>query len=174
MAGIMLRPMRADDVEEIARISKATGFFYPEEVEMARELALEAAAAGDASGYHVHVATQDQKAAGYVCFGPTPLTRGTWDIYWIAVDPQQQRQGIGNRLMSLAEEEIRSRAGRLVLVETSSRELYEPTREFYKRLGYQEVSYIPDFYDVGDSRVTFAKNLSEGGVHTIRSWTAQL
>lgn len=168
MAGITLRRMRADDVEEIVRISKATGFFYPEEVEVARELALEAAEEGEASGYHVHVATQGQKAAGYVCFGPTPLTRGTWDIYWIAVDPQQQRQGIGNRLMSLAEEEIRSREGRLVLVETSSRELYEPTRGFYRRMGYQEVSYIPDFYDKGDGRVTFAKILAQGGVHTIR------
>ncbi len=168
MAGITLRPMRADDVEDIVRISKATGFFYPEEVEMARELALEAAKDGDASGYHVHVATQGQKAAGYVCFGPTPLTRGTWDIYWIAVDPQQQRQGIGNRLMRLAEEKILAQKGRLVLVETSSRELYEPTREFYKRLGYQEVSYIPDFYDVGDGRVTFSKKLSEGGGNKTR------
>ena len=168
MAGITLRRMRTDDVEEMVRITRATGFFYPEEVEVAREVLLEAAEKGQTSGYHVHVATQGQKAAGYVCFGPTPLTRGTWDIYWIAVDPQQQRQGIGNRLMSLAEEEIRSRQGRLVLLETSSRELYEPTREFYKRLGYQEVSYIPDFYDIGDGRVTFAKVLSQGGGQTMK------
>lgn len=168
MAGIMLRPMRADDVEEMVRITRATGFFYPEEVEMAREVLLEAAENGEASGYHVHVATRGQQAAGYVCFGPTPLTRGTWDIYWIAVDPQQQRQGIGNRLMSLAEEEIRSQEGRLVLAETSSRELYEPTRTFYRCLGYQQVSFIPDFYDEGDGRVTFAKVLSQGGGNKMR------
>ena len=155
--------MRTEDVEEMVRITRATGFFYPEEVEVAREVLLEAAENGDTSGYYVHVATQGQKVAGYVCFGPTPLTRGTWDVYWIAVDPQQQRQGIGNNLMSLAEDEIRSHDGRLVLVETSSRELYEPTRGFHKRLGYQEVSFIPDFYDVGDGRVTFAKVLSQGG-----------
>ncbi|MFH1141573.1 MAG: GNAT family N-acetyltransferase [Chloroflexota bacterium] len=160
--------MRTDDVEEMVRITRATGFFYPEEVDVAREVLLEAAESGETSGYHVHVATQGQKAAGYVCFGPTPLTRGTWDIYWIAVDPPQQRQGIGNRLMSLAEEEIRSHAGRLILVETSSRALYDPTRGFYSRLGYQEVSYIPDFYDVGDGRVTFAKVLSQGGGNTMR------
>ncbi|MEK7778384.1 MAG: GNAT family N-acetyltransferase [Chloroflexota bacterium] len=168
MAGITLRPMRDDDVEEIVRISKATGFFNPEEVEMARELALEAVERGDASGYHFRVATRGQHVAGYVCFGPTPLTRGTWDLYWIAVDPQQQRQGIGDRLMSLAEDEIIARNGRLVLVETSSREQYEPTRTFYRCLGYQEVSFIPDFYDVGDSRVVFAKNLSQGGVNKAR------
>ncbi|MDO8750097.1 MAG: N-acetyltransferase [Dehalococcoidia bacterium] len=168
MAGITLRPMRADDVEEIVRISKATGFFNPQEVEVAGELALEAAEKGDASGYHFRVAIRSQQVAGYVCFGPTPLTKGTWDLYWIAVDPQQQRLGIGNRLMSLAEEEIRLQQGRLVLVETSSRALYEPTREFYKRLGYQEVSYIPDFYDKGDGRVTFAKVLPQGGANKMR------
>lgn len=165
--GIGLRPMRTDDVEEMVRITSATGFFYPEEVEVAREVLLEAAENGESSGYHAHVATRGQKAAGYVCFGPTPLTRGTWDIYWIAVDPQQQRQGIGNRLMGLAEEQIRSHEGRLVLAETSSRELYEPTRGFYRRMGYQEVSYIPDFYDVGDGRVTFAKVLTQGGGNTM-------
>ena len=168
MTGISLRPMRTEDVEEMIRITRATGFFYPEEVEVAREVLLEAAEKGEESGYQVHVAVQGQKAAGYVCFGPTPLTKGTWDIYWIAVDPQQQRLGIGNRLMSLAEEKIRSQKGRLVLVETSSRELYEPTREFYRRMGYQEVSNIPDFYDVGDGRVTFAKDLSQGGGHAMR------
>ncbi len=168
MTGISLRPMRTNDVEEMVRITSATGFFYPQEVEVAREVLLEAAEDGEASGYHVQVAVLDERAVGYVCFGPTPLTKGTWDIYWIAVDPQQQGQGIGNRLMSLAEEEIRSKDGRLVLVETSSRDLYVPTRGFYKRMGYQEVSYIPDFYDIGDGRVTFAKVLSQGGGQTMR------
>ena len=167
MTNVELRPMRPEEVEELVRITRDTGFFYPEEVEVAREVLLEAAQNGEASGYRVHVAALGQQALGYVCFGPTPLTRGTWDVYWIAVAPQRQRQGVGVRLMRLAEEEILLQGGRLVLVETSSRSLYEPTRRFYRDLGYREVSCIPDFYDVGDGRVTLAKVLPQGGGQTM-------
>ena len=163
MTDVALRPMRPEEVEELVRITRDTGFFHPEEVEVARDVLSEAAQNGDASGYRVRVAALRQQLLGYVCFGPTPLTHGTWDVYWIAVDHQRQRQGIGVRLMHLAEEEISLQRGRLVLVETSSRDMYEPTRRFYLALGYREVSCIPDFYDVGDGRVTLAKVLPQGG-----------
>ena len=45
-------------------------------------------------------------------------------------------------------------------METSSKDLYSPTREFYLSIGYREVSRITDFYDVGDDRVTYAKTVS--------------
>ncbi len=122
----------------------------------------EASAQGEASGYLAFVAEDGQAPLAYICFGPTPLTIGTWDIYWIAVDPHHQRRGLGAMLTSLAEEEVRRRQGRLILVETSSQELYTPTRAFYDRIGYQEIGRIPDFYDVGDSKVTYSKTVAKG------------
>jgi D-alanine-D-alanine ligase len=165
---VRLRRMVPDDLPELVHITEDTGFFRPEEVVVAREVLTEAASGGEGSGYQVYVAADpsaEGRRLGYVCFGPTPLTRGTWDLYWIAVAPQHQGLGIGRRLMGRAEEEVQLNGGRQIVVETSSQELYEPTRRFYCSLGYQEVSRIPDFYDRGDAKVTFAKALSQGGDH---------
>lgn len=167
MVDLTLRPMHPEEVVELVRITQATGFFHPQEVEVAQEVLSEAAQKGEASGYYVRVAAGHHRLLGYVCFGPTPLTRGTWDVYWIAVDPASQGQGVGHRLMGLAEGEICSRGGRLVLVETSSKDQYQPTRQFYRRLGYREVSCIADFYEVGDDQVVFGKVLSQGGDRTM-------
>lgn len=156
-----LRPMQPSDRDCLVTITSATGFFRQEEVEVAREVLSEAAEKGEASGYRVRVAAEGERPLGYVCFGATPLTRNTWDIYWLAVDPQMQHQGLGSMLMRLAESEICRCSGRLVLVETSSQDLYEPTHRFYLSRGYREVSRIPDFYDVGDDKLTFAKELTE-------------
>lgn len=164
-AEVTLRPLVPDDLPELVHITEDTGFFRPEEVAVAREVLTEAALRGEGSGYQVYVAADDQRRLGYVCFGPTPLTKGTWDLYWIAVDSKHQGRGIGKRLMGQAEEEVQLNGGRQIVVETSSQELYEPTRRFYCSLGYQEVSRIPDFYDSGDAKVTFAKALSRGGDH---------
>ncbi|MSQ06493.1 MAG: N-acetyltransferase [Dehalococcoidia bacterium] len=158
-----LRPMRPDDLPILVRLTADTGFFRPEEVVVAEEVLADAAAKGAKSEYRTYVAANGGGVMGYVCFGSTPLTRGTWDIYWIAVDRSHQGQGIGKQLMQFAEGEILRHGGRLVLAETSSQDLYEPTRQFYLRLKYHEVSRIPDFYDVGDARVTFAKVLPSGG-----------
>lgn len=156
-----LRPMQPSDRDCLVTITSATGFFRQEEVEVAREVLTEAARQGEASSYRVRVAAEGERPLGYVCFGPTPLTQNTWDIYWLAVDPQMQHQGLGSKLMRLAESEICRCSGRLVLVETSSQDLYEPTHRFYLSRGYREVSRIPDFYDVGDDKLTFAKELTE-------------
>jgi len=45
-------------------------------------------------------------------------------------------QGLGKKLMDLAEQYIRNAGGRLFIVETSGRESYRPTRTFYERIGY--------------------------------------
>lgn len=156
-----LRPMLPSDRDCLVTITSATGFFRQEEVEVAREVLTEASSKGEASGYRVRVAADGDRPLGYVCFGPTPLTRNTWDIYWLAVDPQMQHQGLGSKLVRRAESEICRCSGRLVLVETSSQELYHPTHRFYLSRGYREVSRIPDFYDVGDDKVTFAKALTD-------------
>lgn len=154
-----LRPMRPQDVAALVRITRDTGFFRPDEVTTAQEVLEECVAKGESSGYYVHVSEESGNPLGYVCFGPTPLTIGTWDLYWIAVAPEHQGRGIGTRLIRLAEAEMCQRGGRQVLVETSSQELYAPTRRFYCSSGYQEVSRVPDFYDLGDAKVIFAKSL---------------
>jgi ribosomal protein S18 acetylase RimI-like enzyme len=127
------------------------------------ELVDEWLAEGEASGYFTYVLADDEAphpVRGYVCFGPAPMTDGTFDLYWIAVDPDDQGRGFGGRLLAAAEEEVRARGGRLLLIETASQASYAPTVRFYERAGYTIVSRIRDYYRPGDDKLVFAKHFA--------------
>ncbi len=109
--------------------------------------------------YQVLVAVRDDKVVGYVCYGPTPMTEGTFDLYWIASSPEVRGQGIGVSLVSAMEGDIRRRKGRLIRVETSAMEAYGPTRGFYAAMQYREESRFRDFYKVGEDLIILAKRL---------------
>jgi len=111
------------------------------------------------SGYHILVAEVDSIVTGYICYGPTPMTEGTWDIYWMAVAQEKQNQGIGSALMKYAEKAILRAKGRLAIIETSSTPAYEKTRHFHLRHGYEIVARIPDFYAPGDDKLILQKRL---------------
>ena len=111
------------------------------------------------SGYHIQVAEVDSTVVGYICYGPTPLTEGTWDIYWVAVTRERQGQGTGSALMKSAEKEIVKAKGRLSIIETSSTPAYEKTRHFHISQGYEIIARIPDFYAPGDDKLILQKLL---------------
>ena len=90
---------------------------------------------------------------GYACYGATPGTTGTYDLYWIAVHPEHQGEGGGSRLLDEVERRLRDREARLLVVETSSRTDYESTRRFYERREYREFARLSDFYAFDDDRV---------------------
>lgn len=115
----------------------------------------------EASGYNFLVYRAGGRVLGYACFGPHPLTQGTFDLYWIAVDPTARRRGVGRALLSQVEAEVRARAGRLLLIETSGTPEYAPTRRFYVSCGYPCIATIPDFYAPGDDLLFFCKRLGE-------------
>lgn len=153
------RPLEARDRDAVAAILERVGNFSHEERNTALELIDAWLTVGEASDYLCWVLEDETGVRGYLCIGPTPLTDGTFDLYWIAVDPSAQGRGYGHALTSLAEAEARARGGRLLLIETASQETYAPTVRFYERAGYDLVSRIPDFYKVGDDKLTFAKRL---------------
>jgi ribosomal protein S18 acetylase RimI-like enzyme len=94
---------------------------------------------------------------GYICFGPTPMTRGTFDLYWIAVHPAHRGAGVGKLLVARMEEEIASEGARLVRVETEGNAEYAATRLFYERIGYLVVARIRDFYDADNDLYIWGK-----------------
>jgi ribosomal protein S18 acetylase RimI-like enzyme len=156
---VKIRPLIAEDKPVIMEMLGHTPEFTPEEVAVAGELIDDYLDQGIASGYHHLVAVTDLRAAGYICYGPTPLTEGTWDVYWMAVSPERKGQGMGRMLLESAEEKIRAENGRLIVIETSSQESYVPTRGFYLARGYGEIASIPDYYKPGDGLVVFQKRL---------------
>jgi len=140
-------------------ILRATPEFLPHEVEIAEELIDACLADQKESGYYILVAEADGRVAGYICFGNTPLTEGTWDIYWLAVERALQGQGIGRALMKEAEESIKAMHGRLAVIETSGKPDYNKTIRFHIQQGYKETAIIPDFYAVGDPKIIMVKKL---------------
>ena len=153
------RPLDARDRPAIVDLVNRVRNFSTDEAEVALELVDAWLAEGEASEYICWVLEDDEGVRGYVCIGPTPLTDGTFDLYWIAVDPSAQGRGYGQILTRVAEDEARARGGRLLLIETASHETYSATSRFYERAGYELVSRIPDFYKEGDDRLTFAKRI---------------
>ena len=132
--------------------------FTPEEVSCALEL-IDLAMKPDHPDYQVLVALKDKQLVGYVCYGPTPMTEGTFDLYWIASHPQTRGQGVGAALIAAMEGDIRQRHGRLIRVETSATEAYGPTRGFYEGMKYREEARIKDFYKVGDDLIILTKRV---------------
>ncbi|PIS27719.1 MAG: GNAT family N-acetyltransferase [Candidatus Marinimicrobia bacterium CG08_land_8_20_14_0_20_45_22] len=132
--------------------------FSSEEVNVAMELIDVCLNQKEQKDYKIHVATDETDSiVGYVCYGPTPATVGTFDLYWIVVDVVCQNQGIGKQLLQFVEGEVSRKVGRLIIIETSSVEKYLPTRGFYLRNGYTIAAQIKDFYREGDDRVIFVK-----------------
>ena len=135
-------------------MTRAVGLFREEEIPVAVEVFEATAAANDT--YEGLAAVQDGEVVGWISWGPTPGTLGTFDLYWIVIDPAHHGQGIGTVLVDEMERLVAGRA-RLIVVETAGRADYASTREFYSRRGYEAISVIPDFYAPGDDKVTFLK-----------------
>jgi ribosomal protein S18 acetylase RimI-like enzyme len=109
--------------------------------------------------YRVLVAELDDQLVGYICYGPTPMTEATWDLYWLATDSRWQRRGVAAALCRAMEDELRGLGGRLVRVETSSTDGYGAAQSFYERNGYPEACRIPGFYKPGDDLIIMFKQL---------------
>jgi len=141
------------------QILQNTPEFRPSEIVVAEEVIDSYLRDSVNSGYSVLVAEDGTAVTGYICYGLTPLTDGTWDLYWQAVMREKRGQGIGGKLMKAAEEEIRKARGRLALIETSSTPAYEKTRRFLLGQGYEVIARIPDFYSPGDDKFILQKRL---------------
>ena len=159
MGTTSVRPLTIKDKSAVIGILQATPEFLPPEVVIAEELIDAFLEEQKASGYYIYVAEHEGEIAGYVCYGDTPLTEATWDLYWIAVDHNKQGYGIGRILMKHAEEDIKRMHGKLIMVETSGKADYNKTRQFYERLNYQKLCQITDYYAPGDDLVLFAKRI---------------
>jgi len=150
------RPMPAD-VAALRRLVASTGVFYRQERAVALELLETRLAQGPRSGYSFFFAERQGELLGYAAWGQAPLTERTFDLYWIAVTPAAQGQGLGQALLELVEQAIAARGGGNLYIETSSRKAYARTRRFYLRAGYRRVATLRDFYAPDDHKLMFCK-----------------
>jgi ribosomal protein S18 acetylase RimI-like enzyme len=170
-------PLRIGPVERhhrarLAEILSRTKVFRREEVDVALELFDESLS--DPDYLFLGAFTPENELVGYACYGPTPGTDRTWDLYWIAIDPSMQGTGGGTTLLSEVERRLRELDARMLVVETSSRPDYEATRAFYTRRGYDEAARVGNFYAPDDDRIIYTKRLtttSRSGSHGVASST---
>lgn len=147
----------AADVPALRRLVAATGVFYPRERAIAVELLRERLARGARSGYSFFFAERGGELLGYAAWGRVPLTERSYDLYWIAVAPAAQREGLGQALLARVEAAVAARGGGGLYIETSSRRVYDRARRFYRDAGYRQVARLRDFYAPGDHKVMFCK-----------------
>jgi GNAT superfamily N-acetyltransferase len=165
----LLRNLSVADRDRIEEITRAVGLFREDEIPVALEVFDDAVRAGaEASPYGVGLSADpysamgaeiDGRIAGWICWGPTPCTLGTYDLYWMAVDPALQGTGLGTALITEMERRLEGVA-RLIVVETAGRPDYAATRRFYQARGYHPAATIPGFYAPGDDQVVFVKDVS--------------
>ncbi len=153
-----IRLIAAKDREPLAELLRRIDTFSPPEVNCALEL-IDLALTSSKTDYQVLVATKGEKVVGYICYGPTPMTVGTFDLYWIASAPEVRGQGVGGALVAAMEGDLRKRSARLIRVETSAMEAYGPTRGFYESMKYREEARFRDFYKVGEDLIILSKRL---------------
>ena len=155
-----LRPLGRAQRAPLEQLTRGTGLFREEEVRTAVEL-LDESLSGD-DEYQFVGAFDEDRLIGYACWGPTPGTLATSDLYWIVVDRTRQSAGVGSTLLHEVERRLAADGRRLVVIETSSRSDYEPTRKFYEARGYTRTATIVGYYAPGDDLVIYTKDLATG------------
>lgn len=155
---VELRHPTLADRGALADLVSRDGLFTKDEVTVALEL-IDAALEEPKGEYRVLVAEHDGMLSGYICYGPTPMTDGTWDLYWIATHPDARGQGVARALVERMEAELRGFGARLIRVETSQQESYGAAHAFYERMGYPCAARLPAFYKQGDDLLILLKRL---------------
>jgi ribosomal protein S18 acetylase RimI-like enzyme len=157
----MIRPVTPADTVSIVALTEATGFFKPIEIEALGEVLSDYHAHAAANGHICVCYEHEHQLAGFAYYAPAAMTDRTWYLYWIAVSKTQQAKGLGGALFRYGVEDMRRRQGRILLIETSSQPLYEPTRRFYIRHNCEQAAVLRDYYADGDDMIIFRKRLHQ-------------
>ncbi|MBU8539871.1 GNAT family N-acetyltransferase [Falsiroseomonas tokyonensis] len=147
-----IRPLAASDLAPLRAVIDATGLFPGDLLDEMAAPHLRSEGPPE-----LWLTTAEVTAIAYAA--AERMTEGTWNLLLIAVHPDRQRQGTGAGLVSAVEARLREAGARLLLVETSGLDEFEPTRAFYRALGFMEEGRIRDYYKAGEDKIIFAKPL---------------
>jgi ribosomal protein S18 acetylase RimI-like enzyme len=160
---VKIKPVQTRDRKGLSRLFRQRGAFNENEIQVALEVVDEALRRPEKGDYYAFCAVNGHGTlAGYICFGPIPMTEGCYDLYWIAVDEAFSRRGIGGELLGFMEEFVIKKEARRIYVDTSSTHPYEPARSFYEKHGYRVACLLEDFYRKGDHKVILMKEVTGG------------
>ncbi|MGQ9815215.1 MAG: GNAT family N-acetyltransferase [Candidatus Roseilinea sp.] len=96
---------------------------------------------------------------GFACCGREALTKGAWDLFWICVDRAARGKGAGGMLLTEAQRLAIQDGARLMVIYTSSSDIYAPARRLYESQRFTRVAVVPDYYADGDDLFIYTKRL---------------
>ena len=149
------------DIENIFKIVSSTGFFSDNELDIAVELVEERLLKGTECGYYFILLEAGKRLTGYSCYGPIPGTMHSFDLYWIAVKNESRGTGLGKLILEMSEQKIAEMSGKSIYIETSSKDKYLPTRNFYEKCGYRAEAQLKNFYAPSDDKIIYVKNIGD-------------
>lgn len=153
---MMIKQPMINDRDTVIDLLNAISLFTDEERDVAIELLDDFLSKGDKSDYCFYVAcNENMEYMGFICFGPTPMTFGTYDLYWIGTHDGHARKGIAKKLVDFMKDYMRETGGRLIRIETSGKELYGGTQAFYDGIGMVAEAVIKDFYSIDDDLIIY-------------------
>ena len=147
----------AADPARVEALVAQTDVFSAEEARIAGELVTTTLSGSET--YRFLFAEQAGELRGFTCFDHIPLSAVSFDLYWIAVASEARGSGLAQELMRRTAAFARSKRGKWLFAETSSREPYAAARAFYRKTGFEEVASFDDFYAEGDAKVIFRLQL---------------
>jgi ribosomal protein S18 acetylase RimI-like enzyme len=148
------------DIKVVEDIVRSSGFFRDDEIAIAVELVQERLIKGKVSGYEFVFLEFEDKTVAYACFGAIPCSLVSYDLYWIATHNTFRGHGFGSMVICEVERIVKEQKGLYLYIETSLKELYTATQKFYKKHQYEQKAVFDDFYDIGDSKIVYAKKLN--------------
>jgi ribosomal protein S18 acetylase RimI-like enzyme len=157
----IIRAAENTDRAALLAVVAAQDNFTAEEKAVAEEVIDDGLTGRD--DYRTLVAVDENgELAGFISFGPIPMTESSFDLYWIATLPALGRKGLGTQLLTAMEQELRG-PGAAIYIDTSSTCGYDRARAFYEKNGYRVAARLKDFYHPGDDRLIYRKELWAAG-----------
>ncbi len=152
-----MKPVETDPAA-VRDILTSSGYFNPEEINMAVDMVEQSMIADNTStDYRFLFLEHDTRIAGYTSYGHIDGTQASYDLYWIAIHNDFRGQGFGTQILTKTEQLIANAGGRRIYIETSSRDQYKPTQAFYEKMHYKLEAVLKDFYAAGDDKLVFVK-----------------
>ena len=146
------RAPRASDIPALAAVADET--LFPGDMLDA----MIAPALGGQSPDIWRVVTSRGTPVGFAFAQPEAMTDRTWNLRAIAVRPDVHGSGAGTALLCDMEHALGD--ARLLIIDTTQLPDQDRARRFYAARGYAQCATIPDFFAVGEDKVTFAKALN--------------
>jgi GNAT superfamily N-acetyltransferase len=159
MTALSVALSHPDDLPAILETARSVGVFNDEEVRTVDELFQGYLKDPVASGYNFLSCTDGKAVLGFACWGPTALSQGATDLYWICTAQGAQGRGVAAALFAAVEAAVRALGRWLLVIWTSSRVEYAPARSFYLRMGCALQTQIVDFYARGEDLYVYIKRI---------------